>query len=425
MRTRITGIELPPARPIFQKSFNDDFNRANTAFGGAGTTTGVGNSWIDKNGNVAKIVSNQLSLTSDGAANQYLRDFVVRPNTEVFKDGRLEVDSAAVNWTPGSNLTLYLRYQSASGNCYIAKIAADGSDLQIYSILANVPTLVVGAGTITNFNAAKTYRVRFECYGTQFILQIYDITGGGTPVWVGGIAGTSSAITAAGTAGVCPQWSGTGLTHTLDNVSINWKSNFAGGCLGDSIFANIPTSGDISTGEALVESVANRLGRTYTFVNQSVAGRATTDVAAGSGNLAAIRAAFHAGGVTDVFLLLGSNDAVTGILRSQATYLANMTAIIAELTADGFRVHVLGILWAVTGSGGPRDGRSNDLTKTYNAGLPSLCDGINVFMGDVSAYDWCAANPNLFLDGIHPNLHMRNDLVDTWADGSYKWVTTP
>lgn len=275
---------------LFQQTLSDSFTRADSSFGGAGSSSGGGNGWIDVNGGVAKIVSNKLSLTGDSVnTSQYLRDFVVRPTNEAFKDGRLEFDTLASTWNPSGNVSAHLRHQSGSNNNYLAKIKCDGTDLQIYSVVAGTPSLVAGGGSISGFSNSKAYRIRFECYGTQLLLTVFDVSGG-TPVSVGAIQGVSSAISLAGVAGVGPQWGVLGASHSIHNLNISARKNISIGIISDSILANTPTGAPYSTGEALVRSIADRVGKTYTISNQGVAGRTSTDWLPGP-NLNAAKAA--------------------------------------------------------------------------------------------------------------------------------------
>jgi len=84
----------PQSKPnSFRTILNDDFTRANTSTGGAGTNTGAGNGWVDIQGGVAQISNNQLKITSDSVdTGQYARDFVVRPTSENSLDHSIEFD---------------------------------------------------------------------------------------------------------------------------------------------------------------------------------------------------------------------------------------------------------------------------------------------------------------------------------------------
>ncbi|MEI8282395.1 MAG: hypothetical protein WCG75_08320, partial [Armatimonadota bacterium] len=90
-----------PNVPMYRSVLTDDFNRADTSTGAAGTNTGAGNGWVDVQGGVAQIVSNKLKITSDSAGtgiDQYKRDFTVRPVSEACLDQSIEFDIPAQVW---------------------------------------------------------------------------------------------------------------------------------------------------------------------------------------------------------------------------------------------------------------------------------------------------------------------------------------
>lgn len=78
----------------FDLVFSDNFNRANTSVGtGANSTTGVGNGWIDRAGNIWKIDSNKAYSESSGfsANDDVAPRALYRPPAEDFESGRIKI----------------------------------------------------------------------------------------------------------------------------------------------------------------------------------------------------------------------------------------------------------------------------------------------------------------------------------------------
>ena len=414
-----TGTPVLP-KSLFQNSMIDMFNRANTSFGTAGTNTGGGNGWIDIQGNVAKILNNKLSLTGDATgSNQYLRDYVVRPNTELHTHGRMEVDTDASTWTSGAQLMFEVGYQSATKNHYMFAQPCDGSGSTIYVITSGAVGSTYAGTAIAGFSAAKTYRFRCERYGSKLEFTVYDITGGQAPVAVGSCAATDTTISAAGVFGIGSQWSVASQTHTVYNVNISWKSNMAIGAIGDSIAATIQTGMPYTPAEMWARNISTKTGKTYTITNQAIGGTDTSVWAPASGNLVAAKSAFTTAGVTDVFIMLGANDAVTGTLLPDTTYATRMAAIIADLTGAGYRVHLVGCIYTMMNVANSRDYRTNLLLQAYNVKLQTLANGSNVFLSDLKGFDYFAANQHLFIDTIHPDKYGSEHLADLVANASY------
>lgn len=419
---RSGGSATVVPKSLFQNAFSDTFNRANTSFGGAGTNTGGGNGWIDVNGNVAKIVSNKLSLTGDASGvNQYLRDYVVRPNTELHTYGRMEVDSDASTWNSSALLQFEVAYQSATKNHYMFAVAGDGSATTIYIITGGAVGSSFAGTAIANFSAAKTYRIRCERYASKLSLTIYDVTGGQTPVAVGSCAATDTTITAAGVFGIGAQWNVASQTHLVYNVNISWKSNMPMGAIGDSIAASIQTGMPYTPAEMWARSISTKTGKSYTMSNQAIGGTDTSVWAPASANLVAAKAAFATAGVTDVFIELGANDAITTTLLAASTYSTRMAAICADLVGAGYRVHLVGCIYTMMSVGNNRDYRTNVLLQAYNLALQALANGTTIFLSDMKGFDWFAANQYRFVDTIHPDKWGSEEFADLIANASAQY----
>ena len=65
---------------------------------------------------------------------------------------------------------------------------------------------------------------------------------------------------------------------------------------------------------------------------------------------------------------------------------------------------------------------SNDLLLAYQPVYASLCDGVNVFLGDTAAYPWFLANPSELSDGVHPAATGGHSLGNFWADAWYRYL---
>lgn len=405
----------------FQNVLSDSFTRADTSVGGAGTTTGGGNGWIDVAGNVVQISGNKLKLTGDAInGNQYLRTFVLRPTTEAFLNGRLECTSDASAWETSSSKGLVLRKQAGAVTFLLGKVKNDGTDLQIYKVVASTPTLLVGGGSITSFSTSKTYKMVFEVYDLDCTLTVYDVTGGQAPVSVGAISTQSvTGVTTSGVAGFSADWGTTGAVVLYDDVVISSRSILRIGCVGDSILANTPTSGFQTTGNALGVALSLRTGKDYVVTNQAVAGRTS---AVSLANIATDVAAFTSAGVTDVFLLVGANDSTSINAVATATYISNVTAIIAALTAGGFKSHILYCIYADPNGAAGRDYSNETRLQAYNAALPALANSTTIFINTENPYEYTRANggTSMFLaaDGVHPTNEGQFRLTSIWANGA-------
>jgi hypothetical protein len=404
----------------FQSILADTFQRANTSTGAALSTTGGGNGWIDVEGGIVKISGNTLQLTGDNTdGNQYLRALCLRPVGEAFLNGRIEPVSAAAGWNASGSKGLVLRKQAGAVTYLLGRVQNDGSNLQIYKVIAGAPTLLIGAGTIIGFSTAKTYKPVFEVYDLDCSLTVYDVTGG-TPVSAGAISTQAvTGVTTAGVAGVTADLGGTGFVVNYSSITISSKTIIKGGIVGDSIEANTPPGGFISTGEALMLALSVLTGKDYTVTNQAVAGR-TSGVALT--NINTDIAAFTAAGVTDVFVLLGANDStnVNAVLTNQ--YITNMTAIIAALVGAGFKVHLLYNIYADPNGFAGRDYSNETRLQAYNAALPALANGTTCFMNTINPYEYTRANQGtqMFVaaDGVHPTNFGQFRLASLWSQGA-------
>lgn len=162
---------------IWTATISDNFTRANTSTGGAGTTTGAGNGWIDVTGGIWNINSNTLlGTTSD--ANGYLSDHLLRPTSENQLNQRV---TASFVGTPVANTGMALRYQSG-GNYYLAQVWGQTSPFQLIIFLISgggVTTLVSNSFSGSALITGHVYVADFSAVGassTALSLQLTDVT---------------------------------------------------------------------------------------------------------------------------------------------------------------------------------------------------------------------------------------------------------
>jgi lysophospholipase L1-like esterase len=153
---------------------NDNFSRANTSPGGAGTTAGAGNGWVDVHGGVFQIVSNQLKGTGDGIDNNsWSRDFLLRPSSENHADQQI-ISTIPVGAPSSAGYWNIHRYNNLGTQSYYAILYDPGTPkIQVYAINGTSPTQIgsnIGAG----YNSGHSYS------------WTTSVTGGVTPVisWV-------------------------------------------------------------------------------------------------------------------------------------------------------------------------------------------------------------------------------------------------
>lgn len=229
-------------------------------------------------------------------------------------------------------------------------------------------------------------------------------------------------------------------THTTGAVSqspsvVIISGNFGG--VGDSITAG--TNASSGTGANAAVSVAktdwlsNFLyclktlpGGPYPILGNGQGAVGTTSGTWSATQYTTAKAAWLAQGTSLFTIMLGTNDSQVGARTSNATYKANIAAIIAQLQTDfvGCKILLLcppwydGAQWAANGgsaavysatSVGAIDG-SDGTGLNYFAQLQSLADNVNVFCGTKNAFNWFKATDAasgfaacLSIDGLHPN----------------------
>lgn len=107
-----------------------------------------------------------------------------------------------------------------------------------------------------------------------------------------------------------------------------------------------------------------------------------------------------------VQIMLGSNDSAAAHKDSAATYLANLKAIVADLTSKGFKVLIHQPPYPTPGAySGEWDGESPGLVLGYFEAVDAdtdLAANALVSMGDRDAFDTWANASYMTQDGIHP-----------------------
>lgn len=157
----------------------------------------------------------------------------------------------------------------------------------------------------------------------------------------------------------------------------------------------------ISAGDSFNQECVKLLvdGVSVTQTNEGFGGTTTGAWQPGSSLFDDALAAILLANCTIVQLDLGTNDAAATVLL--ATFVSNMQAIITALVNAGLKVMINGLIPCVA----PADTSANPLRVSYNGAIPALCDGVNVFLGDMNAYAYFLANPGeLTPDGVHPTL---------------------
>jgi hypothetical protein len=177
--------------PTWYQIVTDNFTRANTAPGGAGTTTGAGNNWIDVQGGVWSILSNTLSGLPDSVnTSQYERDFLSRPSWENQTDQKIVfscVGPSTGGWSGAINAALRLQ-SNANHDCYFALM--DASQVAFFSFVGGTLTQIA-THSIT-YTAGHNYQMTAQITGTSptsYSVTLVDTT---TSTTLGSVSGTDS-----------------------------------------------------------------------------------------------------------------------------------------------------------------------------------------------------------------------------------------
>ncbi|BDI27978.1 hypothetical protein CCAX7_000290 [Capsulimonas corticalis] len=146
-------------------NYSDNFHRTDTTAGGAGSTSGAGNGWIDVQGGIWSITGNSLIGVADtlpGGA--YARDFLLRPASESCLDQQILCEILGQPDNQRANY-LILRYQDISHYYSLGFNRGVNS-----SILFNIAkfengALIYLASQVINGVIGHAYRMVFTAIG--------------------------------------------------------------------------------------------------------------------------------------------------------------------------------------------------------------------------------------------------------------------
>lgn len=495
------------------QAVTDTFTRANTTAGAAGTTTGLGNNWIDFGGNVWSIVSNTASAVSQGfQGHEAVRPLSETPLTNanqriVFRFvatatgswiGALRIqtngDYYYVAVDPNLTLSMFAIIGSGVntvgqttltgityvvGNTYEVDVSATGDGATSTTLTAVVRN-ITAATTSQTFTPAADARATLANGGavglavnnnaaafTLFTSYIGMLVG---PLTASGIRITTSAATITlnaqtaqgGTSPYSYQWyrstaadvqtiagnlvaSATSITLVDTTASPGTRYSYALTAtdsaatpatvktlvwsaapstvtnwlaIGDSI-----TFGDNTTIVSEAQAFVNQINallwpQKHTMLNKGQTGSATPDWLQGSPSnyLVPATAAAVAAGVTNVLIMLGTNDGRQGV--TAATYLSNMSAIIAYIKTQiaGVKVYVnVAPFENPIRKGAPFTVAGLAAQDSYVAQIQSLASS-TVFVGDQTAQSFFAQrDADMLFDGVHPNDIGAPVLGGLWA----------
>lgn len=175
--------------------------------------------------------------------------------------------------------------------------------------------------------------------------------------------------------------------------------------LGDSIMANVPPGGTLTTFQRFLAAINANSGGGVTGTNTAVSGTTITNWAAGQSYCTAAISAANTLGATDALVMLGTNDAKAQFPTNAAVYKTTLQGIVTALFAG---VATLQRVW-VAGSPYTTErtlwtDRSADLPRQYRAKIAEVVNGTTVRQGAAGLYDYTADDPSGWsYDGIHPN----------------------
>lgn len=185
------------------------------------------------------------------------------------------------------------------------------------------------------------------------------------------------------------------------------------GLVGDSITEYIESSGSAPVATTWAQVYPKY---TLSITNRGVAGTSTGDWYTGSTLTSAI-SAMQSAGCTHCLVMLGTNDATSGIRRSASAYGANMGTLCNALVAAGFKV-VLNSPPCYnlrTNPDGLYDATSYALLDSYAAQRAALANGSTIYLGDIWAPKVLAEAPSTYFgDQVHPNATGNAILQRLW-----------
>lgn len=118
------------------------------------------------------------------------------------------------------------------------------------------------------------------------------------------------------------------------------------------------------------------------------------------GHIVSVMGDLTGNNVTDVVIMLGTNDAQSANAVSKATYKENMLAICEDLLAEGITPWLNAPPYPAPG--GLWDAASAARVESYIEALEELAtEEAGIMLGDISLYAYTSANPSSLSDGIH------------------------
>ena len=173
----LIGRPLPALAVTWTPTITDNFTRANTSVGAAGTTTGIGNNWTDVIGSTWHIASN----TAIGITGQNYFNVLTRPASETNIDPSSRIVTQTNGMPDNSSTTQYasiFRYQSG-GTYYLVFFTANGA-IQMFAIIANgVNTLTVTQSTTCTPTVGHNFSIDANVQGTSptaLAITVTDVT---------------------------------------------------------------------------------------------------------------------------------------------------------------------------------------------------------------------------------------------------------
>lgn len=133
---------------------SDTFNRGAASVGGAGSTTGVGNGWIDRNGSTYRLDGTHLAAC---VPNPYTTNWLVRPTSENSVSQRAVVTFSGN--TSGQIPIVLLRVDSINDNAYAAFYDGTGT-LRVAKFIGGSNT-ALGSQAISGYAAPGAYIIDF------------------------------------------------------------------------------------------------------------------------------------------------------------------------------------------------------------------------------------------------------------------------
>ena len=367
-------IGAVPAHAQWANIVNDNFSRANTSAGGAGSTSGAGNNWIDVNGSTWSINSDTLLATN----NANYGNFLLRPTGEDLVGSRIDVTTVAgQSGASGVLFGAVLRYVSSAPQYYLAQYsmsAANGYTITIY-VYDGGRSALAGPVTYTAPANGDTVLFSFSVTGTgtkNLNVTVTDVTTG---------ANLGSVNTADGTAA---------LNTTGQQGVVIWPF----GSSGTLYFSNIATYSATPAGTSIAVSptslTAGTTANTVTVTGTNTSFTGTPFTATGGPGASIGSQSVSSTTAGTMSLSVGAGEGIYG--ANTITIMDTISGATAAITVAPPSLGALKIGWIGDSITAGTNGNPVAQAAAYLTALGYTVTSVNEAQSGTSTADWTSTS---------------------------------